>query len=448
MQHTRGSFDCSWLAGKGTALALATGLGIGSVLLAGAAQPAAAATLCVNPTGAHGCLKTIGEAVTAASPGDTIRVARGTYAEYVVIPKPLSLLGDNRQNTIIDASKQPFGINVDGHNHAGLMGVTISGFTVQNADNAGIVVTDASNVTLARNTVVGNDKGLVPGDPPTCPTLAPFPYLTGEDEDCGEGILLTGVDHSTLANNRVTGNAGGILITDDTGATHDNLITGNSVVRNTNLDCGITLPSHSDKGVFHNTISDNNSSYNGGPGVGIFAPGPGSKAYGNVVVNNRLRGNGLPGVTMHNHAAPGVKGVPANLPPPIFDDNVILGNDISANAADTEDAATPGPTGINIYSLAPMTGTLISQNTIHQEDYDIFLKIPGPPDTPAVLIHLNDILDKGVGLQNAGTAQVDATQNWWGCSGGPAANGCASISGSDVLYIPWLTRPFQTRADE
>ncbi|HSU33747.1 MAG TPA: right-handed parallel beta-helix repeat-containing protein [Bryobacteraceae bacterium] len=451
MQHTRGSFDCSWLAGTRTVLALATGLGIGSVLLAGAGQSAAAATRCVNPTGAQGCSKTIKEAVNDASPGDTIRVAHGTYMEYVVISKPLSLIGDNRQNTIIDASEQPFGISVNGIGISGLRGVTISGFTVQNANNAGIVVANASDVTITRNIVTGNDKGLLPGEPPTCPTLAGFSDFTGEDEDCGEGIFLSGVDHSTVANNRVTGNAGGILITDDTGATHDNLITGNTVVRNTNGDCGITLPSHSDKGVFHNTISDNNSSQNSGPGVGIFAPVPGSKAYGNVVVNNRLRGNGLPGVTMHNHVAPGMAGFPADAPLPIFDDNVILGNDISANAADTEDAATPGPTGINIYSVVPMTGTLISQNVIHQEDYDIFIKIPGPADTPAVLIHLNDILDNGVGLQNAGAAQVDATQNWWGCNGGPGANGCTTIVAADVLdvlYIPWLTRPFQTREDE
>lgn len=448
MQRTRVSFDCSRLAGKSIALALATGIGIGSALLAGAGQPAAAATLCVNPTGAQGCFKTIGDAVTAASPGATIRVAHATYMEYVVVTKPLSLIGDNRQNTIIDASKKPFGINIDGINHAGLNGVTISGFTVQNADNAGIVVSNASNVTLSRNLLIGNDKGLVPGETPTCPTLAPFPYFSAEDEDCGEGIFLSGIDHSTLADNRITGNAGGILVADDTGATHDNLITGNTIVRNTNGDCGITLPSHSDKGVFHNTVSGNNSSQNSGAGVGIFAPVPGSKAYGNVIVNNQLRGNGLPGITMHNHVAPGMAGFPADAPPPVFDDNVIVGNDISANAADTEDAVTGGPTGINIYSVVPMTGTLISQNVIHQEDFDIVINIPGPPDTPSVLVHLNDILDNGVGLQNAGAAPVDATQNWWGCNGGPGVHGCATISGSDVLYIPWLTRPFQTRDDQ
>src|SRR4051794_13563817 len=71
--------------------------------------------------------------------------------------------------------------------------------------------------------------------------------------------------------------------------------------------------------------------------------------------------------------APGVNGVPAGLPAPIFNDNVILGNDISANSQDSEDASTGGPTGINIFSLAPMTGTMISQNVITQQSFDIVI---------------------------------------------------------------------------
>jgi hypothetical protein len=160
-----------------------------------------------------------------------------------------------------------------------------------------------------------------------------------------------------------------------------------------------------------------------------------------------LRGNGLPGVTMHNHAAPGVGPVPPTAPEPVFNDNIILGNDISENAQDSGDAATTGPTGINIYSVGPMTGTIISQNVIRQEDFDIVIKIPAAA-VSAVQIHLNNITDSSaVGLLNAGAAQVDATQNWWGCSGGPNANGCATLSGSGVLFAPWLTMPFQAGRD-
>jgi parallel beta-helix repeat protein len=447
MQLTRESLHPQ-LAERGTARVVATAIGTVALLFAVTGQTATAATFCVKPGGSTTCFATIGAAVAAASAGDSIRVARGTYAEYVIIPKPLALLGEDDDETVIDATNQPFGINVDGYHNSGLRGVTITGFTVKNANNAGILISNSSDVTVFGNTVSDNDKGLVPGNPSTCPTLAPFPYFTAEDEDCGEGIFLSGVDHSTLAHNTVTRNAGGMLIADDTGATHDNLITGNHVVRNTALDCGITLPAHSLAGVFHNTISGNDSSYNGGPGVGIFAPGPGSKAYGNVVIHNHLRGNGLPGVTMHNHAAPGVQGVPPEAPPVEFNDNVILDNDISDNSQDFEDAATSGPTGINLFSLAPVTGTVISQNRIERESLDIVINVPATGTIPAALIHLNQFEPNQVGVQNLGTALVDATENWWGCPGGPTATGCATVMGNGVSFVPWLKHPFKGREHE
>jgi parallel beta-helix repeat protein len=293
------------------------------------------------------------------------------------------------------------------------------------------------------NRVLNNDKALITGANASCPPLKGTPFENGEAEDCGEGVFFSAVDHSTLANNTVTGNAGGILMADDTGPTHDNLVIGNSVVRNTQADCGITLPSHSPAGVYHNTIMGNDSSYNGGPGVGIFAPGPGTKAFGNVVANNRLVGNGLPGVTMHNHATPGVNGVPAGAPPPIFDDNQIVGNSIADNNQDFEDAATAGPTGINIYSLAPMSGTLIAGNVINREAIDIAIKIPPLANgLPAVQIHLNNIQGSGIGVQDTNATNVDGTGNWWGCSKGPGAPGCTTVTGAGVVQsTPWLTNP-------
>lgn len=176
----------------------------------------------------------------------------------------------------------------------------------------------------------------------------------------------------------------------------------------------------------------------------MFAPGPGTKTYGNVIINNRMRGDDKAGIAMHNHASPGVNGVPSFLPLPIFNDNVIEGNDISDNTADVGDAATPGPTGINIFSVGPMTGTIISQNRITQESYDIVINVPAPPSGPApVQVHLNAFLPNSVGINDAGAGSVDATMNWWGCPRGPGATGCATASGS-VLFTPWLTNPVQT----
>ena len=45
-----------------------------------------------------------------------------------------------------------------------------------------------------------------------------------------------------------------------------------------------------------------------------------------------------------------------------------------------------------------------------------------------------------IGLDNLGSGSVNATENWWGCPNGPGSNGCATVSGENVLYTPWLTR--------
>ena len=86
--------------------------------------------------------------------------------------------------------------------------------------------------------------------------------MAGQDFDCGEGIHLSGVTHSTIGSNRVEHNSGGILLSDDTGLTSDNLISGN-VVNENPFDCAITLASHHFEfgfnpafGVFHTPLRE------------------------------------------------------------------------------------------------------------------------------------------------------------------------------------------------
>jgi parallel beta-helix repeat protein len=204
-----------------------TAIGIlGTAVLTGMCQTVLGANLCVNPSGAGGCFTTIGAAVSAASPGDTIQVGRGTYNEDVTIGIPLSLIGQNQENTIIDAGglSSP---SINGITITYASNVVISGFTVENAMAAGIKVlgstaAPASHIVISNNTVKDNDTA---GEG-NCASVEPLEPL-----DCGEGMFLSGVDHSVVANNTITGNAGGILVTDDTGPNHDNLITGNSILR-------------------------------------------------------------------------------------------------------------------------------------------------------------------------------------------------------------------------
>jgi hypothetical protein len=250
-----------------------------------------------------------------------------------------------------------------------------------------------------------------------------------------------------VGNNTSEKNSGGILLSDETGATQHNLIIGN-LVQNNPFDCGITLASHppalppysaltSPPGVYSNTIANNESYHNGyqvpgaGAGVGIFAPGPGNKAYANLVINNQLKDNGLPGVALHNHAAP------PDMPAVNLNDNIIVGNGFSGNGADTADAATPGPTGINIYGVTSITGTVIAGNVIEDEAVDIAINTPAE-----VNIHLNNLFGESIGVDNLGTVgTVDATENWWGSPGGPGTAGATAVNGVGVSFTPWLRHP-------
>jgi parallel beta-helix repeat protein len=403
---------------------------LGLLAIAILAMPAGAATLCVNANGGQNCYTHIADAVAAAASGDVIHVSPGTYRESITISKPLSLVG---QFATIDARGLTRGIFVDGIDTPGLADVHVSGFTIQNAQFEGILVANASDVTVSGNTVQNNNKNIVDGNCTDLPPIEP-----GEAMDCGEGIHLMGADHSIVTNNTSRGNAGGILISDDTAATHDNLVSYNVVTDNP-YACGITMASHVPAavsgssvplGVFHNTVFGNRSQRNGlaiggGAGVGIFASIPGAMSYGNVVAANVVSENGLPGIAMHAHA-----------PNQKLSDNMIVGNTSRNNGPDTEDAATPGTAGINLYSLTPMTGNIISGNTVSSQDNGVVINNPA-----LVQVQFNSLQAKKAGVNNLNTTPIDATNNWWSCSFGPTIPACAVVMGPNIQFDPWLTTP-------
>lgn len=455
------------------------------------AQPAAANTLCVNPTGTHGCYNSIQKAVNAASPNDVIQVAAGTYKEYVTIGKPLSLLGAGANQppfplppmpffgspsipafpppppggaTVVDATGFPHGFFVDGFDNAGLHNVTIAGFTVENAVFEGILIVNSSDVTISNNNISNNDtsSGLMfTGAAMGCPGQpGNGQYETDETGDCGGALHLVGTKNSTVSGNFMTGNADGILISDDSAESSGNLLIHNIVLNNP-LECGIVLASHdpagstapyyaSHYGVRRNTVAENISIGNGvqigGSGVGLFSDGlgPGTVS-GTVVIGNTLIHNGIGGVNLHSHVGPSF-GAPAD----DMDGNKIIGNFIADNLADTADTATPGTVGININSGgggSPVTGTLITLNTIQDEDFDVAVNTPAEVD-----VHLNNLLGGNAGVANICVFDlatncnetIDATENFWGCPNGPGAKGCSTVPstyGTGVNFTPWLSSP-------
>jgi Right handed beta helix region len=308
-------------------------------------------------TRSHPC-RTISHAVGVASSGSIIVVRRGTYHESVAVPTELHLVGVRWP--VIDASGQFNGVVLLG----GSKGSSVSGFVVKNADQEGILAVHTSWVTIRHNVVVHNDQGMFASTP--IGECAPVGEIPG---DCGEGIHLMSVAHAAVIGNAVTQNAGGVLVSDEFGPSHHNVIGWNRIWRNP-YDCGITLPGHSPNavsstgarqptmgGVYGNVIVHNVVNFNGlkGEGAGILmaAAGPGAGSYGNLVAWNSVTGNSMSGITVHSHA-----------PGSDVNDNRFIGNRLSQNnMVGDPDAGVTKTTDILVFGGGgPITGTVARGN--------------------------------------------------------------------------------------
>ena len=400
-----------------------TVLGIALLSLVWATPALAAHTssdICVNPHDDE-CYSTIQAAVSAAPNGATINVARATYPEQVTISgKALTLIG---HDATINATGQPHGIYVVG---AATVGTVISDFTVINAQFEGVLLQSTSDLTVRDMVIEDNDTNYNPSTM-TCAN-EPFPGLV---MDCGEGFHLMGVSNSRIVDNTSEQNVGGLLLSDETGPTFNNLIADNNISNNTK-ECGITLASHTPVagfGVYDNVITHNISIGNGAAGIGMFAPIPGTATYDNLVSDNIVKNNGLGGIDIHSHIAG------QNL-----NGNSIIGNTISGNAPDFGTGDTV-PVGIVVFAditggAAPILDTTITNNTIFDESIDVYV---GTAQT-ALSLHLNNLLGGSgvIGVDNASASgTVEASANYWGCATGPGTSNCTTVEGS-VDFTPWL----------
>jgi parallel beta-helix repeat protein len=318
---------------------------------------------------------TISAAVSAAASGSRIVVCRGVYAEDVTVSKPLTIVTDG---ATVNAAGLDNGFAIV----AGGAGSSIEGFKVENAIGEGILANGTSNVRIAHNLVTGNDQGV------TQTTTYPECVVSSQNPvpDCGEGIHLMSTSRSLVTGNTVVDNAGGILLTDETGPTHENVISRNRVANNSD-DCGITLAGHNPGaapngvpagtvgGVYDNLIVHNVSADNGikgqGGGLILASPVPGGGVYDNTVRGNLFRGNGLAGVTLHSH-----------VPGQDLNGNRVIGNVFSTNNLDGDNdfpAVDSVTTGVFVGTVGPLT-IAISHNVISSNVDGIFLTGPVTAD--------------------------------------------------------------------
>jgi parallel beta-helix repeat protein len=99
---------------------------------------------------------TIQEAINHANEGDKIFVRNGTYYENVIVNKTVSLIGENKTNTIIDGNRTGDVIYVTADN------VLVNGFTIQNSGygDKGIHVSNCDGVIVTDNIVSHNHYGI------------------------------------------------------------------------------------------------------------------------------------------------------------------------------------------------------------------------------------------------------------------------------------------------
>jgi parallel beta-helix repeat protein len=183
---------------------------------------------------------TIQEAIDASSEGDTVLVKEGTYYENLDIEKSLSLVGEDRDTTIIDGGyiDSVFNISQDR--------VNISGFTLRNTGSgtgvtsAAIYLDGAKYCNISRNRITNSPNGIF---------FVDSSYNTIEEnkiENNFQGISMIYSFNNTISKNNIAQNDQDIFLTD----THTNNFIGNNI---TNSESGVTFSFAN-----YNTFSLNN----------------------------------------------------------------------------------------------------------------------------------------------------------------------------------------------
>ena len=229
-------------------LLLATAVVVGAILgtLAVFPRTARAATLYVGG-GGPGNYTTIQAAIDAASPGDTIFVYAGVYAERILVPKALDLVGQDRDTTVIDGA---YGGDVV---HVTAGGVSMTGFTVNRSDGsgaAGIYVDGVSGGRFVGNVLADNWGSGIRLRFSTGVRIEDNTFRDNVDPD-GAGIFLEYSDGNRIANNSATGGADGVRLE----FSARNVVTGNNL--STNWDYGVLTAWAGENRVENNSLFDN-----------------------------------------------------------------------------------------------------------------------------------------------------------------------------------------------
>lgn len=182
-------------------------------------------------------------AIGNATDGDTIFVKAGTYYEQLLVYKPLTIMGENKNTTIIDGSGYGTVVIVSS-NH-----VVVKSSTIRNAGlffpGTGITVYSNSNV-ISENIIETNGDGIWFLDNSGNNTISG--NIIERNTYCG--ISLDNSTDNMISENFIANNEHGMMITNS----ENNTIIGNTFT--TNSHCGVNLDSSDNNIIYHNNFVD------------------------------------------------------------------------------------------------------------------------------------------------------------------------------------------------
>jgi len=208
-------------------------------------------------------------AINAANPGDTILVAPGTYYEHIIVNKTVSLIGENKENTVIDGNSSGIVVTITASN------VNFTGFTIRRSGrtswtDSGIFLSfGSSDNKISDNIVTQNHHGIF--------LEASAGHVISSNNislNIARGIILDSAFGNTIRANSISRNDNGIELFDSTSnvitantisangwagihlrQSSKNIITGNAM--SINSEAGIYIEESSNNTLFHNNFMDN-----------------------------------------------------------------------------------------------------------------------------------------------------------------------------------------------
>ena len=211
--------------------------------------------------------------------GHTIMVDSGTYYERFWVSKSITLIGQDKETTVIDGNGTGT-INV-----APGTAVTIRNFTIQNHDS-GLSLWSSENFTVIQNIIRNNKVGI---------------FLLGTSINCNiseneisenleYGVYIDGGVNFKISMNTISDNVGIGIYLDDT---QYSTIVGNTF-KNNDGD-GIRLLRFSNSTFFRNTLKNNTI------GIGLFASSNDNTIYQNNFIDNTVQVNTINSVNIWDY---------------------------------------------------------------------------------------------------------------------------------------------------